>query len=154
MSREPSICTALKITSTYVHTKLFSRKEYLKEKAPSFFTEMWTWKKRQLAKTKLKCFSIVVLPTVSDGWNPVNCVNYQCFPDVLVPNMFLRRWPRCLEFWIRENTVSDRETRNIWRCQYFISPLDNLVSQWLSSWSTNHSITSLKNLIVNKSQGF
>lgn len=42
VSREPSIFIALKTTSTYVHTKLFSRNEYFKEKAPSFSTETGT----------------------------------------------------------------------------------------------------------------
>lgn len=122
MSREPSICIAVKIKSTYVHTKFLSRNEYFKEKAPSFCTETETWKKRQFAKTKLKFFSIVVLPTVSDGCNPVNHVNYQCFPDILVNNMFLRGWPRCLDFWIRESSVSDREMRNIWSISTLFLP--------------------------------
>lgn len=42
VSREPSMHVGLKIKSTYVHTKLYSRNEYFKAKAPSFLTERRT----------------------------------------------------------------------------------------------------------------
>lgn len=94
---------------------------------------MWTYFKEQaICQDQIKIFSVVVLLTVSNriSWTTLCRVNYQFSPDILLPNTFLRRWPRShlLDFWIpltlrgEHIRVSDTDMRNIWRHQYFISP--------------------------------